>query len=163
MSAPKRRPLVGFATKIVPVAERKKLLRAMLDFGIIFVLACILSSMPCVDARAAQIRCVSDRNLTLDQYLELSADHANWHMSVFTRIPKGLKVVAASKKYILTDTVQARVLPSDEAESLYNLIFNYEFRPTCRVEDPRGRWWLVQRLKDGFLTYVPASAAEVEE
>lgn len=136
-----------------------KLLQAV---GVILVFAGIISSGLCVDARAVKSGCVNDPNLMLDKYMELSSDHDNWRMDIFKRVPKGLRVVATSKKYIITKTVQDRVLPSDDAESLGNLIFNYEFRPLCRVENPRGRWWLVEPLKDRFLTYLPASAAEAE-
>jgi hypothetical protein len=104
---------------------------------------------------------LSDRNLTLDQYLELSADHANWHMSVFTRVPKGLKVVPTSKRYILAETTQQRVLPSEKAYALANFRFGFEFTSPCRVQDQAGQWWLVYDA--GILTFVPASAAELEE
>jgi hypothetical protein len=156
-----RRLSVGVATKTESAAIAKKLHRATREFGAIIVLAGILSSTSFIDALAAKTMCLSDRNLTLDQYLELSADHANWHTSVFTRIPKGLKVAPTSKRYILAETTQQRVLPSEKAYVLANFRFGFEFTSPCRVQDQAGQWWLVYDA--GFLTYVPASAAEVEK
>jgi hypothetical protein len=161
MSALARRLSVGAATKTVSAAIAKELQRATREFGVIIVLAGILSIAPCIDALAAKTMCLSDRNLMLDQYLELSADHANWHMSVFTRVPKGLKVARTSKRYILAETTQQRVLPSEKAYVLANFRFGFEFTSPCRVQDQAGQWWLVYDA--GFLTYVPASAAEVEK
>lgn len=111
-------------------------------------------------APAAMTQCVNDPILTLDKYIELSVDHAKWQMDIFKRVPKNLEIIRRSKRYTIIEPVRDRVAPSERAESLVNLLPFYEFKPLCRVKDPDGRWWLVEPLKDGFLTYTPAAAAE---
>jgi hypothetical protein len=160
MSASTRRLRAGLTLKTAAIAGVKKLLRATIEIGVVLVLACILSGMPCADAGAAKKRCVSDPKLTLDKYLELSSDHDNWHMAVFGRVPKGLTIAATSKSYVIMEPTQERVLPSEAADTLAGLRPYYEFKPRCLVQDPRGQWWLVYQTGKHFLTYVPASAAE---
>jgi len=111
-------------------------------------------------APAATTQCVNDPFITLDKYIELGVDHAKWQMDIFKRVPKNLEIVRRSKRYMIIEPVRDRVAPSERAESLVNLLPFYEFKPLCRVKDPDGRWWLVESLKDGFLTYTPATAAE---
>lgn len=155
-----------FARQAALAATRIKLsLPAVSLLWLIFVPALmgVALSIALATAAAAKTKCANDPNLTLDEYLTLSEDHDNWHKDVFKRIPKGLKVVVASKRYILTKTVEQRVLPSNSAYVLALFRFNFEFTSPCRVQDPNGEWWLIYAFGNGFLTYVPASGAEEEK
>ena len=118
-------------------------------------------------APAVTRQCVNDPFVTLDKYIELSHKWAtskpiqtDRDMDIFKRVPKNIEIIHRSKRYMIIEPVRDRVAPSEQAESLATLMPFYEFKPLCRVNDLHGRYWLVEPLKDGFLTYTPATAAE---
>lgn len=74
---------------------------------------------------------------------------------MFKQVPKDVTIVNEDLVYEVPTNAISRILPTAKSESLTNIMSNIPVPSPCRVLTPDGQWWIVYRLREGLLTYIP--------